>query len=79
MSGFVCRPERANTLSVCFRDHTLQKWLPMIANTTVTAQMYEEKSFLRDRDLITFIIHILDTLNDFDVVLETSLVRGLDI
>ena len=51
----------------------------MIANTTVTAQMYEEKSFLRDRDLITFIIHILDTLNDFDVVLESSLVRGLDI
>ena len=61
------------------RDHTLQKWLPMIASTIVTAQMYEEKSFLRDRDLISFVIHILDTLNDFDIVLETSLVRGLDI
>lgn len=64
---------------VGIRDHTLQKWLPMIANTTVTAQMYEEKSFLRDKDLISFVIHILDTLNDFDIVLESSLVRGLDI
>ena len=51
----------------------------MIARTTVTAQMYEEKSFMRDNDLISFIIHILDTLNDFDIVLEPSLVRGLNI
>jgi len=41
--------------------------------------MYEEKSFMRDRDLITFITHILDTLNDFNIVLEPSLVRGLDL
>ncbi|KAK3603529.1 hypothetical protein CHS0354_027948 [Potamilus streckersoni] len=61
------------------RDHTLQKWLPLMAKTTVTAQMYEEKSFLRDRDLLSFIIHILDTLNDFNIGLEASLTRGLDI
>ena len=51
----------------------------MIAGTIVTAQMYEEKSFLRDNDLLSFVIHILDTLNDFDIVLEASLVRGLNI
>ncbi|XP_060588449.1 DENN domain-containing protein 5B-like isoform X3 [Ruditapes philippinarum] len=66
-------------ICVAVRDHTLQKWLPMIAKNIVTAQMYEEKSFMRDNDLITFIIHILDTLNDFDIILESSLVRGLNI
>ncbi|XP_052808270.1 DENN domain-containing protein 5A-like isoform X3 [Mya arenaria] len=64
---------------VGIRDHTLQSWLPMIARNVITAQMYEEKSFMRDNDLITFITHILDTLNDFNIVLEPSLVRGLDI
>lgn len=62
-----------------YREHTLQKWLPMIARNIVTAQMYEERSFMRDHDLVTFIVHILDTLNDFDIVLESSLVRGLNI
>ncbi|XP_052242750.1 DENN domain-containing protein 5B-like isoform X4 [Dreissena polymorpha] len=64
---------------VGIRDHSLQKWLPVIARNIVTAQMYEEKSFMRDHDLITFINQILDTLNDFDIVLESSLVRGFDI
>ena len=61
------------------RDHVLQSWLPLIASNVITGQMYEEKSFLRDNDAMMFIVHMLDTLNDFNIVLEPSLVRGLDI
>lgn len=50
-----------------------------MANTTVTQQMYEENSFLRDRRAMSFLVHILDTLNDYNVCLESSLTRGLDI
>ena len=65
--------------NIFFRDHTFQKWLPMIAQNVITAQMYEEKSFMRDGDLIKSVTRILDTLNDFKIILESSLVRGLDI
>lgn len=68
-------------LFVCvgIRDRLLQQWLPLMANTTVTQQMYEENSFLRDRRAMSFLVHILDTLNDYNVCLESSLTRGLDI
>lgn len=61
------------------RDHGLPKWLPLIANTVVTGQMYEENSFLRDPSLLTFLVHILKTLDEFPIILEASLTQGIEI
>ncbi|XP_064612538.1 DENN domain-containing protein 5B-like isoform X2 [Liolophura sinensis] len=61
------------------RDHCLQRWFPLMANTTATAQMYEENSFMRNPSLTNFLVQILDTLNEFTFTLETSLTRGLDV
>ncbi|XP_052822652.1 DENN domain-containing protein 5B isoform X4 [Octopus bimaculoides] len=68
-------------LFICFgiRDSLLQQWLPLMANTTVTTQMYEENSFLRNVTAMSFLVHILDTLVDYNVCLESSVTRGLDI
>lgn len=65
-------------LTFC-RDHLIQKLLPLVANTPVTAQMYEENSFLRNYSHINYLVHILGTLEEFQVTLESSLLRGLDI
>ncbi|XP_050393892.1 DENN domain-containing protein 5B isoform X2 [Patella vulgata] len=61
------------------RDRCLQKWLPLMANTPVTGQMYEANSFLRDPRLTVFLVHIIETLNEFNIVLESSVLQGLDI
>ncbi|KAK7476297.1 hypothetical protein BaRGS_00032490, partial [Batillaria attramentaria] len=66
-------------ICVGIRDRCLHRWMPLMANTTVTAQMYEENSFLRNPSLTNFIVHILDSLTEFEITLESSLLRGLDI
>ncbi|XP_076445285.1 DENN domain-containing protein 5B-like isoform X3 [Babylonia areolata] len=66
-------------ICVGIRDRCLHRWLPLMASTTVTAQMYEENSFLRNPSLTNFIVHILDSLTEFDITLESSLLRGLEI
>jgi DENN domain-containing protein 5 len=45
--------------------------------TRVTAEMYEEQSFLRKRGLLTFLRQILEPLDEFDIVLENSLTQGI--
>lgn len=52
--------------------------LPDLAETPVTASMYEERSFLRDPGLVMFLVQILEALSEFDIVLETSITKGLD-
>ncbi|XP_060079678.1 DENN domain-containing protein 5B-like [Ylistrum balloti] len=64
---------------VGIRDHVIQKMLPLIANTPVTATMFEEHSFFRDPSLTNYLVHILGTLDEFHIVLEASLLRGLSI
>ncbi|XP_078329219.1 DENN domain-containing protein 5A-like isoform X4 [Crassostrea virginica] len=64
---------------VGIRDHLLQKLLPFVANSPVTAQMYEENSFLRNYSHINYLVHILGTLEEFQITLESSLLRGLEI
>ncbi|XP_069132552.1 DENN domain-containing protein 5B-like isoform X3 [Argopecten irradians] len=64
---------------VGIRDHVIQKMLPLIANTPVTATMFEEHSFFRDPSLTNYLVHILGTLDEFHIVLEASLLRGLNI
>jgi hypothetical protein len=43
----------------------------------VTQEMYEEQSFLRNPTLLTFLRQILESLNEFDIVLENSLTHGI--
>nr|XP_034334337.1 DENN domain-containing protein 5A isoform X4 [Crassostrea gigas] len=64
---------------VGIRDHILQKLLPLIASSPVTDQMYEENSFLRNYSHINYLVHILSTLEEFQITLESSLLRGLEI
>ncbi|CAC5413553.1 DENND5 [Mytilus coruscus] len=64
---------------VGIRDHTLQKLMPIIANTPITAQLYEESSFLRNSSHINYLVHILSTLDEFTITLESSLLRGINI
>ncbi|GAB1599712.1 domain-containing 5B isoform X4 [Argonauta hians] len=68
-------------LFICFgiRDRLLQQWFPLMVNTTVTTQMYDENSFLRNMTAMSFLVHILDSLVDYNVCLEASVTRGLHI
>ncbi|GFT92719.1 DENN domain-containing protein 5A [Nephila pilipes] len=67
-------------LFICFaaRDHLLHRMLLHIASTSVTSSMYEEQSFLRDPNLVTFLVQILESLSEFSIVLETSLTKGIE-
>ncbi|OWF41370.1 DENN domain-containing protein 5B [Mizuhopecten yessoensis] len=56
---------------VGIRDHVIQKMLPLIANTPVTATMFEEHSFFRDPSLTNYLVHILGTLDEFHIVFDS--------
>lgn len=49
----------------------------VIANSQTVLEMYEEQSFLRDPNLRMYIVQILESLNEFDIVLENSLTQGM--
>lgn len=50
--------------------------VPM-ATCKITAEMYDENSFLRNRGLLTFLRQILLPLDELDVVLENSVTHGI--
>ncbi|XP_068627532.1 DENN domain-containing protein 5B isoform X2 [Battus philenor] len=66
-------------LFICLslREHWLHRMLVPMSMTRVTADMYEEQSFLRKRGLLTFLRQILEPLDEFDIVLENSLTQGI--
>lgn len=64
-------------LKYCFSEHWLHRMLVPMSMTRVTAEMYEEQSFLRKRGLLTFLRQILEPLDEFDIVLENSLTQGI--
>lgn len=41
--------------------------------------MYEESALLRDRMTVNSLIRILHTIQDFSIVLEGSLIKGVDV
>lgn len=51
--------------------------LSPMASTKVTQEMYEDQSFLRRRGLLTFLIQILEPLDEFHIVLENSITQGI--
>ncbi|XP_074642323.1 DENN domain-containing protein 5B-like isoform X3 [Tubulanus polymorphus] len=64
---------------IAIRDHILSHWLLAMTDTPVTQTMYEETAFMRDKKLLTFVVHILDSLKEFEIVLETSLIKGINL
>ncbi|XP_034019109.1 DENN domain-containing protein 5B [Thalassophryne amazonica] len=68
-------------LLVCLgtRDRLLPQWLPLLADCPVIQRMYEDTALLRDRHAVTALIGVLETLHDFPVTLEASLVKGVDL
>ena len=50
-----------------------------MTQTPVTLSMYEERSFMRDPNLTLFLTQILDSLGEYNFVLEASLIKGVEI
>ncbi|XP_067212616.1 DENN domain-containing protein 5B isoform X1 [Linepithema humile] len=66
-------------LFVCLaaREKLLHPMLRPMSDARSTMDMYEESSFLRNPTLLTFLIHILEPLSEFHIVLEKSLTHGI--
>ncbi|XP_046890996.1 DENN domain-containing protein 5B-like isoform X2 [Hypomesus transpacificus] len=68
-------------LLVCLgvRDRLLSRWLPLLAGCPLTVRMYEEGALLRDGSALHALYRLLHTLQDFNITLETALVKGLEL
>uniref|UniRef100_A0A8B9HJ82 DENN/MADD domain containing 5A n=1 Tax=Astyanax mexicanus TaxID=7994 RepID=A0A8B9HJ82_ASTMX len=61
------------------RDHLLHHWIALLADCPITAQMYEDTALLKDHSLVNSLIRVLQTLQEFNITLEASLVKGIGI
>ncbi|XP_075283140.1 DENN domain-containing protein 5A isoform X7 [Opisthocomus hoazin] len=61
------------------RDHLLHHWIALLADCPVTAHMYEDTALIKDHTLVNSLIRVLQTLQEFNITLEASLVKGIDI
>ncbi|KAK7896197.1 hypothetical protein WMY93_021522 [Mugilogobius chulae] len=68
-------------LFVCLgiRDQLLALWLPLLAECPLTGRTYEDSALLRDRASVQALSRILHTLYGFNVTLEASLVKGIEL
>ncbi|XP_043268202.1 DENN domain-containing protein 5B isoform X2 [Venturia canescens] len=66
-------------LFICLaaREQLLHPMLRPMSDARSTSEMYEEASFLRNPGLLNFLIHILEPLSEFHIVLEKSLTHGI--
>ncbi|CAD6236139.1 GSCOCG00008068001-RA-CDS [Cotesia congregata] len=75
---FICLAARVyNYCYYYFREQLLHPMLRPMSDARSTAEMYEETSFLRNPTLLNFLIHILEPLSEFHIVLEKSLTHGI--
>ncbi|XP_067392199.1 DENN domain-containing protein 5B isoform X4 [Emydura macquarii macquarii] len=61
------------------RDHLFPQWIPLLAECPAITRMYEENALLRDRMTVNSLIRVLQTLQDFNIILEGSLIKGVDV
>ncbi|KAL0967981.1 hypothetical protein UPYG_G00260610 [Umbra pygmaea] len=68
-------------LWVCIgvRDHQLAQWLPLLAEFHLTCRLYEETALFRDRAAVQSLTRLLDNLHEFPIVLETALIKGVEL
>ncbi|XP_071447569.1 DENN domain-containing protein 5B [Hetaerina americana] len=66
-------------LFVCLgvREHLLHRLIAPLSASRTTLEMFEEQSFLRDPSLSMFLCQILQSLDEFEFVLENSLTKGM--
>ncbi|KAG7276674.1 hypothetical protein CRUP_032023 [Coryphaenoides rupestris] len=61
------------------RDHLLHHWIALLADCPITGQMYEDIALIKDHSLVNSLIRVLQTLQEFNITLEASLVKGVGI
>ncbi|KAJ8396724.1 hypothetical protein AAFF_G00015620 [Aldrovandia affinis] len=61
------------------RDHLLHHWIALLADCPIMGQMYEDSSLIKDHTLVNSLIRVLQTLQEFNINLEASLVKGIGI
>ncbi|XP_029438171.1 DENN domain-containing protein 5A isoform X3 [Rhinatrema bivittatum] len=61
------------------RDHLLHHWIALLADSPITAQMYDDMALIKDHTLVNSLIRVLQTLQEFNITLEASLIKGIDI
>ncbi|XP_077420215.1 DENN domain-containing protein 5A isoform X2 [Vanacampus margaritifer] len=61
------------------RDHLLHHWIALLADCPITTQMYEDAALIKDRSLVNSLIRVLQTLQEFNITLEASLIKGVGI
>ncbi|XP_066556954.1 DENN domain-containing protein 5A isoform X3 [Amia ocellicauda] len=68
-------------LLVCLgaRDHMLHHWIALLADCPITAQMFEDSALIKDHTLVNSLIRVLQTLQEFNIILEASLIKGIGI
>ncbi|XP_023668531.2 DENN domain-containing protein 5B isoform X1 [Paramormyrops kingsleyae] len=68
-------------LLVCLgaRDRLLPQWLPLLVECPLITRMYEENALLRDHTTVNSLISVLQTLHDFNITLESSLTKGVQL
>ncbi|XP_028426321.1 DENN domain-containing protein 5B isoform X2 [Perca flavescens] len=68
-------------LLVCLgaRDRLLPQWLPLLVECPLISRMYEDTALLRHRSTVSALIAVLETIHDFPITLEASLVKGIDL
>ncbi|XP_047141375.1 DENN domain-containing protein 5B isoform X1 [Hydra vulgaris] len=71
--------EQKFELFICLglRDRHLQSWLRLLNQSSVTLQMYEPWSFFLDTNRFSFLVGVLDSLTEFEIVLDQSVTRGV--
>ncbi|CAI4221515.1 unnamed protein product [Auanema sp. JU1783] len=62
---------------LAIRDHTLSAYLKMMSWTPVTKDMYENPSFLRTPEHLSYLSRLLESLNEFQFRFEPSLTYGI--
>ena len=60
------------------RDHQLSDWMAVLGQSTVTESFYEPSSFFRKQQLMTPFLTTLSALNDMNIKLETSILKGIE-
>lgn len=66
-------------VSFSLRDHLLHHWIALLADCPITSQMYEDCALIKERSLVNSLIRVLQTLQEFNITLEASLVKGVGI
>uniref|UniRef100_A0A8C5QS04 DENN domain containing 5A n=1 Tax=Leptobrachium leishanense TaxID=445787 RepID=A0A8C5QS04_9ANUR len=61
------------------RDHYLHHWIALLADCPIIAQMYDETALIKDHTLVNSLIRVLQTLQEFNITLESSLIKGINI